>query len=72
MKLKNWKVSDATINTIISSGKTQDRFPVYADVSGYIIKKNVELGDYLQKGQTLYDVADLSTVWVLFEIYHIQ
>ncbi|CAM3945202.1 MULTISPECIES: efflux RND transporter periplasmic adaptor subunit [Flavobacterium] len=69
MKLKNWKVSDATINTIISSGKTQDRFPIYADVSGYIIKKNVELGDYLQKGQTLYDVADLSTVWVLFEIY---
>ncbi len=69
MKLKNWKVSDATINSIISSGKTQDRFPVYADVSGYIIKKNVELGDYLQKGQTLYDVADLSTVWVLFEIY---
>uniref|UniRef100_UPI00404864AE efflux RND transporter periplasmic adaptor subunit n=4 Tax=Flavobacterium sp. TaxID=239 RepID=UPI00404864AE len=69
MKLKNWKVSDATINNIISSGKTQDRFPIYADVSGYIIKKNVELGDYLQKGQTLYDVADLSTVWVLFEIY---
>lgn len=69
MKLKNWKVSDATINSIISSGKTQDRFPVYADVSGYIIKKNVELGDYLQKGQTLYDVADLSNVWVLFEIY---
>lgn len=69
MKLKNWKVSDTTINSIISSGKTQDKFPVYADVSGYIIKKNVELGDYLQKGQTLYDVADLSTVWVLFEIY---
>jgi Cu(I)/Ag(I) efflux system membrane fusion protein len=68
-KLKNWKVSDATINNIISSGKTQDKFPIYADVSGYIIKKNVELGDYLQKGQTLYDVADLSTVWVLFEIY---
>jgi Cu(I)/Ag(I) efflux system membrane fusion protein len=69
MKLKNWKVSDATINSIISSGKTQDKFPIYADVSGYIIKKNVELGDYIQKGQTLYDVADLSTVWALFEIY---
>lgn len=69
IKLKNWKVSDATINSIISSGKTQDKFPIYADVSGYIIKKNVELGDYIQKGQTLYDVADLSSVWVLFEIY---
>ncbi|WP_432671520.1 efflux RND transporter periplasmic adaptor subunit [Flavobacterium sp. SM2513] len=68
-KLRNWKVSDATINKIISTGKTQDRFPIYADVSGYVIKKNVELGDYLQKGQTLYEVADLSNVWVLFEIY---
>lgn len=68
-KLKNWKVSDATINNIISSGKTQDRFPIYADVSGYIIKKNVELGDYLEKGQTIYEVADLSKVWVRFEIY---
>ncbi|MEC5165537.1 Cu(I)/Ag(I) efflux system membrane fusion protein [Flavobacterium sp. PL11] len=69
MKLKNWKVSDATINKIISTGKKQDQFPIYADVSGYIIKKNVELGDYLEKGQTLYEVADLSKVWVLFEIY---
>ena len=69
MKLKNWKVSDATINKIISTGKKQDQFPIYADVSGYIIKKNVELGDYLEKGQTLYEVADLSKVWVRFEIY---
>ncbi|WP_366186626.1 efflux RND transporter periplasmic adaptor subunit [Flavobacterium ovatum] len=69
IKLKNWKVADATIKNIISTGKVQDKFPIYADVSGYIIKKNVELGDYLQKGQTLYDVADLSRVWVLFEIY---
>ena len=69
MKLKNWKVSDATINKIVSTGKKQDQFPIYADVSGYIVKKNVELGDYLQKGQTLYEVADLSKVWVRFEIY---
>lgn len=68
-KLKNWKVSDTTINSIITSGKIQNNFPIYADVSGYIIKKNVVLGDYLQKGQSLYDLADLSTVWVLFEIY---
>lgn len=69
MKLKNWKVSDATINKIVSTGKKQDQFPIYADVSGYIVNKNVELGDYLQKGQTLYEVADLSKVWVRFEIY---
>jgi Cu(I)/Ag(I) efflux system membrane fusion protein len=68
-KLRNWKVSNTTINNIITSGKTQDNFPIYADVSGYIIQINVALGDYLQKGQTLYEVADLSKVWVLFELY---
>lgn len=68
-KLRNWKVSETTIKNVLSSGKAQDKFPITADVSGYVVKKNVELGDYVQRGQTLYDVADLSTVWVLFEIY---
>lgn len=68
-KLKNWKISDASINAIISSRKIRESFPIFADVSGYVVKKNVELGDYVQRGQTLFDVADLSSVWVLFEIY---
>lgn len=71
-KLKNWKVSDAAIKNILTSGKTQDKFPITADVSGYVVKKNVELGDYVQRGQTMYEVADLSTVWVLFEIYETE
>ncbi len=68
-KLRNWKISDSTIDSIISSGKVQNTFDIVADVSGFIIKKNVELGDYVQRGQTLYDIADLSSVWILFEIY---
>jgi Cu(I)/Ag(I) efflux system membrane fusion protein len=68
-KLRNWRVSETAIKNVLSSGKAQDKFPITADVSGYVVKKNVELGDYVQRGQTLYDVADLSTVWVLFEIY---
>jgi Cu(I)/Ag(I) efflux system membrane fusion protein len=71
-KLKNWKVSETSIKTILKSGKAQDRFAITADVSGYVVKKNVELGDYVQRGQTLYEVADLSTVWVLFEIYETE
>lgn len=71
-KLKNWKVSETTIKKVIQSGKAQDKFAITADVSGYVVKKNVELGDYVQRGQTLYEVADLSKVWVLFEIYETE
>ena len=68
-KLKNWKLSDQQIEEILKSKKIQEHFPVLADVSGVVMKKNIQLGDYIKKGQSLFQVADLSSVWVLFDIY---
>ncbi|MEP5104417.1 MAG: efflux RND transporter periplasmic adaptor subunit, partial [Ekhidna sp.] len=68
-KLKNWKLTETQIDQIISSGKTQDQFPVPADQSGYVTTKKVNLGDYVNRGQTLYEIANLSRVWVQFDVY---
>lgn len=68
-KLKNWKLTESQIDQIISTGKTQDQFPVLADQSGYVTNKKVNLGDYVNRGQTLYEIANLSRVWVLFDVY---
>lgn len=68
-KLKNWKLLDKQIEEILKSGKTKDEFPVVADVSGYAISKKINLGDYVRKGETIYEIADLSKVWVLFDVY---
>lgn len=68
-KLKNWKLSDKQIEEVLNSGKTRDEFPVAADVSGYAISKKINLGDYVRKGETIYEIADLSKVWVLFDVY---
>ena len=68
-KLKNWKLSDQKIEEILKSRKIQEHFPVLSDVSGVVMKKNIQLGDYIKKGQSLFQVADLSSVWVLFDIY---
>lgn len=68
-KLKNWKLSETQIDQIISTGKTQDQFPVLADQSGYVTNKKVNLGDYVNRGQTLYEIANLSRVWVQFDVY---
>jgi membrane fusion protein, copper/silver efflux system len=68
-KLKNWKLTDQQIEKILSSGKPQERFPILADVSGIVLEKRVNLGDYLMRGMPLYDVVDLSRVWVLFDVY---
>ncbi len=68
-KLKNWKLTDSQIEGILASGKSQERFPIMADVSGIVMEKKVNLGDYVQRGMPLYDIVDLSRVWVLFDVY---
>ena len=68
-KLKNWKLSERQIENIISGGKPLDRFPINADISGYVTEKNVNLGDYIKRGQSIYEIANLSKVWVLFDLY---
>ena len=68
-KLRNWKIGDKSINSIISSGKPIQQFPISADVSGIVTAKKVELGDYVERGMPLYEIADLSSVWILFDVY---
>jgi len=68
-KLRNWKIGDKSINNIISSGKPIQQFPISADVSGIVTAKKVELGDYVERGMPLYEIADLSSVWILFDVY---
>ncbi|MHB9140970.1 MAG: efflux RND transporter periplasmic adaptor subunit [Paludibacter sp.] len=68
-KLRQWKLTNKQIAAIEQSGKTQTVFDVIADVSGVVLTKRVNQGDYVQEGQPLYEVADLSYVWVLFDAY---
>jgi membrane fusion protein, copper/silver efflux system len=68
-KLKNWKLSDQQIEEMLTSGKTLDEFPVQADVSGYVTAKMINPGDYLRGGETIYEIADFSKIWILFDVY---
>jgi len=68
-KLKNWKLTDAQIDAIADAGETQQTFPVLAGTSGYVTEKMVNVGDYVNRGQTIYQIANLNRVWVLFDVY---
>ena len=68
-KLMNWKLTEAQIDGILDKGKIEEQFPVSSDVSGVVTKKNVNLGDYVKQGSALYEIANLSSLWVLFDVY---
>ncbi len=68
-KLKKWKLTDKQIDQVLTSGQAIESFPILADVSGYVTEKMVNLGDYVRQGEPIYQIADLSKVWVLFDVY---
>ena len=71
-KLKLWKLSDSQINQIEETSKVMENFPVYATVSGTVSEKLVEQGDYIKQGQPLLKIANLNTVWAIFDVYENQ
>jgi membrane fusion protein, copper/silver efflux system len=68
-KLRLWKITDKQIDAIESSGEVMNELDIYADISGIVITRNVSRGDYVNRGSVLFEIADLSSVWVMFDAY---
>lgn len=68
-KLRNWRIGENQINRILENGRASDNFTITADVNGVVTEKLVAIGDYVERGMPLYEIADLSKMWVLFDIY---
>jgi Cu(I)/Ag(I) efflux system membrane fusion protein len=71
-KLKNWKLTDDQINSILESGQPQSTFPILADVKGIVKERYVNLGDHVMTGAPMFRVNDLSVVWAIFDAYERQ
>ena len=68
-KLRQWKLTDDQIAKIESSGVVQNNFEVVSNTSGTVTARRVNTGDHVSEGTVLFDIADLSKVWVMFDAY---
>jgi len=57
------------IDAIARAGTPSQTVNVRAPVRGYIAKKAALRGIYVQPGTELFQIADLSTVWVIADVY---
>ena len=55
--------------TLKRRGTAEPVLTVYAPSSGIVLKREAVPGKYVEPGTTLYEVADLSTVWISADIY---
>lgn len=68
-KLYRWKLSNEQVSEIEKGGKAKTNFEIKANTSGYVIKKFVNVGDYISQGQSLFEIANLNSVWAMFDAY---
>jgi Cu(I)/Ag(I) efflux system membrane fusion protein len=68
-RLMLFGVKESQIAELEKAGKPNIRLPVYTPLSGIVIEKMMQQGQYVNTGEVLFNIADLSHVWVEVEVY---
>ena len=71
-RLLLFDLSEEQIAALESSGEAPRTTTLYAPMSGHVISKNVSHGERIDPGTALLDLADLSHVWVLADVYEYE
>ncbi|MDR0749385.1 MAG: efflux RND transporter periplasmic adaptor subunit [Tannerellaceae bacterium] len=68
-KLRLWKLTAPQIAGIEQSGAVSPYVDIKATTSGVVVNKKVNEGDYVSQGTVLFDIADFSRIWLMFDAY---
>jgi Cu(I)/Ag(I) efflux system membrane fusion protein len=62
-------MTQAQIDELEKTGEASRRLHLCAPISGTVIEKLAVEGQYVKEGQAIYKLADLSTVWLMLELF---
>lgn len=68
-RLAELGMTDEQIGQLEVAGKANSRLHLCAPISGTVIQKHATEGQYVKEGQPIYELADLSTVWLMLELF---
>lgn len=68
-RLRLLGVAGADLAALRKSGKAEPSMVLRAPSNGYVIQKGAVVGSYVSPGTVLFEVSDLSRVWVVADIY---
>lgn len=71
-RLELFDVPEHQIKELEETRKIKKTLHIHSPADGVVVKKNVIVGMRIKPGMTLYEVADLSRIWVLADIYEYE
>jgi len=71
-RLELWDINDEQIDRIGETGETIKNLTLYAPGSGFITERNAYPKQRVTPETVLYTVADLSTIWVIADVFEYE
>jgi RND family efflux transporter MFP subunit len=71
-RLQYWDITDAEIKALEDRGSPRKTMTFYSPVDGIVMDKMVFKGQNVMAGMELYKIVDLSTVWVIADVYQYE
>jgi len=71
-RLQLLDITDEQIGALEATGKAQRTLTVHSPISGFVMNRNAFEQAYVTPETELYDIADLSTIWVYVDIYEYE
>lgn len=68
-KLSELGMTAQQIDELRATGKPQKRLRIASPIGGAVINKHKVEGDYVKTGEPIYRVVDLTTVWLMLDLY---
>jgi len=71
-RLTLWDLTDAQIEQLEKTGKAQHEITFYAPASGYVMERKAYPNQYVTPDTELYELVDLSRIWVQADVYEFE
>jgi Cu(I)/Ag(I) efflux system membrane fusion protein len=70
-RLRLWGIGEDEVKDVLHTDAARGltHFVIRSPIHGHVIRKYPVEGEYVKEGDRLYDVADLSTVWIEGQVY---
>lgn len=71
-RLELWDISDAQIEQMASTGQSIKQLTLPSPISGFVMERNAYSKQRVAAETVLYTLADLSTVWVVADVFEFE
>jgi Cu(I)/Ag(I) efflux system membrane fusion protein len=68
-RLHYWDIAPAQLQRLQTQEKTLDALPLLSPVNGVVLDKPAQEGMRFMPGELLFRIADLSTVWLVMDVF---